>query len=297
MTADVPPSAAPFPAAAPLTLGHSPDPDDAFMFWALAENRVETEGLTFQHILQDIQTLNERAAREELDITAVSAHAFASLADRYALLPCGASVGDGYGPIVVARRPLTREELRRARIAIPGRLTTAFLALQIYLGAAEFDAVVLPFDQILEETVAGRFDAGLLIHEGQLTYAAQGAVNVADLGAWWKEYTGGLPLPLGLNAARRALGGPALSRIARVLRRSIEAGLARRAEAVRHSMRFGRGLDEGLTDRFVGMYVNDFTLDLGERGREGLRRLYSEAARRGLIPAPLEPGFVDYEEE
>ncbi len=281
----------PLPNPIRLTLGHSPDPDDAFMFWALANGRVDAEGLEFQHILNGIQTLNERAFREEIDVTAISAHAYAHLADRYVLLPSGGSFGDGYGPIVVARRPMTSEDLRQCTIAVPGTLTSAFLALQLYLGG-DFRHQVLPFERILDEVAGGRFEAGLLIHEGQLTFGLAGLVNTADLGAWWKSHTGGLPLPLGLNAARRSLGPEMLARIQRVLRRSIEAGLAHRREALDHSLQYARGLDTGTADQFVGMYVNDLTLDMGERGRAGLRRLLAEGFERGFLPRLVEPEFA-----
>lgn len=277
----------------PLTLGHSPDPDDAFMFWALASGAIDTEGFTFEQILEDIQSLNERAGREELDITAVSAHAYAYLSDRYILLPCGASMGDGYGPLLVARGTMSPERLRRARIAVPGTLTSAFLALRLYLG--DFDYDVVPFDQITQAVLDGRAEAGLLIHEGQITYQREGLEAMVDLGAWWKERTGGLPLPLGFNAARKALGQPALSRLARVLLRSIKAGLERRPEALRYAGKWGRGLDTELTDRFVGMYVNELTLDLGERGRAALRHFLDEAFERGFIPRKVVPEFVGLE--
>jgi 1,4-dihydroxy-6-naphthoate synthase len=277
----------------PLTLGHSPDPDDAFMFWALASGAIDTEGFTFEQILEDIQSLNERAGREELDITAVSAHAYAYLSDRYILLPCGASMGDGYGPLLVARGTMSPERLRRARIAVPGTLTSAFLALRLYLG--DFDYDVVPFDQITQAVLDGRAEAGLLIHEGQITYQREGLEAIVDLGAWWKERTGGLPLPLGFNAARKALGQPALSRLARVLLRSIKAGLERRPEALRYAGKWGRGLDTELTDRFVGMYVNELTLDLGERGRAALRHFLDEAFERGFIPRKVVPEFVGLE--
>ena len=277
----------------PLTLGHSPDPDDAFMFWALASGAIDTEGFTFEQILEDIQSLNERAGREELDITAVSAHAYAYLSDRYILLPCGASMGDGYGPLLVARGTMSPERLRRARIAVPGTLTSAFLALRLYLG--DFDYDVVPFDQITQAVLDGRAEAGLLIHEGQITYQREGLEAMVDLGAWWKERTGGLPLPLGFNAARKALGQPALSRLARVLLRSIKAGLERRPEALRYAGKWGCGLDTELTDRFVGMYVNELTLDLGERGRAALRHFLDEAFERGFIPRKVVPEFVGLE--
>lgn len=276
-----------------LSLAHSPDPDDAFMFWALAKNLVDAEGLRFEHILQDIQTLNERALRGELDITAVSAHAYVYLADQYALLPCGASMGDGYGPLVVARNPMTLDELRTVVIAVPGKLTSAFLALQLCIGRFEFR--VMPFEAILDAVVGGQADAGLLIHEGQLTYGDAGLHCVVDLGVWWKERTGGLPLPLGNNAVKRSLGRPLMSKIARVLRRSIEAGLANRRPALEHSLQWGRGLEIPTADTFVGMYVNDLTLDLGDRGREGLRRFLAEARQHGFIPRDVNVDFVEYE--
>lgn len=280
-----------------LTLGHSPDADDAFMFWALAKDKVDAEGYRFEHILQDIETLNRRAEKEELDITAVSGHAYAYLADRFALLPCGASMGDGYGPMVVVKKGRagrSREDLRRMKIAIPGPRTSAFLALRLYLGDFEFEHV--HFDQIPDAVAEGRADAGLIIHESQLTYEAQGLDLVVDLGVWWGEETGGLPLPLGFNVARRALGAKALSAIARVLKRSIAAGLDHRKEALGYAMGFGRGLETADADKFVGMYVNQLTLDLGDRGREAYRRFLHDAHARGYIPNKIVPEFVSYEQ-
>lgn len=278
-----------------LTLGHSPDPDDAFMFYGLAAHKVDAEGLDFEHILQDIQTLNERALREELDISAISIHAYASVLDKYALLPCGASMGDNYGPMIVARESFPVEDLRNRRIAVPGLMTSAFLSLKLFLGTDKFDFVVVPFDEIMDAVKEGRADCGLLIHEGQLTYQAEGLVNIVNLGEWWFERTGGLPLPLGANVVRKALGKPMLTKVNRVLKRSIEFALdpANRQTAVRHSMQWGRGMSEALADEFVGMYVNDLTLDFGQRGRAGVERFLDEAHRMGFIPAPVALEFVD----
>ncbi len=257
-----------------IRLGHSPDPDDAFMFWALASGEIDTRGFEFEHVLEDIQTLNEWALDGRLEVTALSLHAYPFVQERYALLPHGASMGSGYGPIVVARRPLTHAALRSTVVAVPGRLTTAFLALRLCVG--EFDYREVPFDRILEDVKSGAADAGLLIHEGQLTYEREGLVKVVDLGEWWMLETG-LPLPLGVNAARRDLGEPVLRELSAVLRDSIEAGLANRGEAMEYALKFGRGLDTQLADRFVGMYVNELTCDYGDEGR----RAVSELLRRG----------------
>jgi 1,4-dihydroxy-6-naphthoate synthase len=275
-----------------LTLGHSPDPDDAFMFWALARDLVDAEGLVFEHVLQDIQTLNERAERSELDVTALSLSSYAHVAGRYRLTTCGASVGDGYGPLLVAGAGVPgtgRDALRGTVIAVPGLKTTAYLALRLYFPEAE--VTVLPFDRILPAVQEGRVPVGLLIHEGQLTWKEHGVRRIEDLGAWWKGETG-LPLPLGVNAVRRDLDEPLQQRVQRVLRRSIEHGLAHRGEAVRHAMNFGRGIDAATADRFVGMYVNDFTLDLGANGREAARRLLERAATAGLVPRGVPMDFV-----
>ena len=269
-----------------VTLGHSPDPDDAFMFYALARNLIPTDGWTFHHVLQDIQTLNERATRGELDISAISFHAYPFVRQHYVLLPCGASMGDGYGPCVVAREVFTAAELARKTILIPGKMTSAFLALQLWLGrpARELKCEVAPFDRIIHEVQGGRADAGLIIHEGQLTYARDGLKLCADLGQWWKERTAGLPLPLGGNVLHKKFGAEARSFLAALLRQSIEYSLAHRAEAVEYAVPFGRDLDRPLADRFIGMYVNDWTLDLGPRGWESLRRFFAEAAAMKLIP-------------
>ncbi len=277
-----------------LTLGHSPDPDDAFMFCALARGRLETPGFEFEHILQDIETLNQRAHRSELDITALSAHAYAYLTDRYILLNSGASMGQGYGPMIVASESLTPADLSREAgdvcIAVPGERTSAFLALQLAIG--EFNYRVVPFDQIIETVAEGKAEAGLLIHEGQLTYADQGLSLVLDLGSWWEQETGGLPLPLGVNAIRRDLPLDVQQAADRILRASVQWGLHHRLEALEHAGAWGRDLDHPRTDRFVAMYVNELTLDYGEKGRRALEEFLGRAALAGLIPAGVHPEFV-----
>jgi 1,4-dihydroxy-6-naphthoate synthase len=274
-----------------ITVGHSPDPDDAFMFYALAHDKLDTGDLQFRHVLQDIETLNRRALRGELEVTAISIHAYASLLDKYALLPSGCSMGDRYGPMVVARRPLTIEQLKNARIAVPGMLTTAFLTLRLLLPAG-FTYEVLPFDHILNAVAEGRFDAGLIIHEGQLTFQNQGLHLVVDLGVWWQEKTG-LPLPLGGNVVRRDLGLPTMRTISRLLKESIRYSLEHRDAALEYALQYARDMDKSLADRFVGMYVNDWTLDYGDRGREAVRRLLQEGHRAGVIPNPVNVEFVE----
>jgi 1,4-dihydroxy-6-naphthoate synthase len=274
-----------------ITVGHSPDPDDAFMFYALAHDKIDTGDLHFRHELQDIETLNRRALRGELEVTAVSIHAYASLLDRYALLPSGCSMGDRYGPMVVARRPLTVEQLRSVKIAVPGTLTTAFLTLRLRLPAG-FEYEVVPFDQIIPAVAAGRFDAGLIIHEGQLTFQNQGLHLVVDLGVWWQETTG-LPLPLGGNVVRRDLGAETMRQISRLIKESIRYGLDHRQEALGYALQYARDMDRGLADRFVGMYVNEWTLDYGPRGRAAVKRLLDEAHRAGIIPRPVDVEFVE----
>lgn len=274
-----------------ITVGHSPDPDDAFMFYALAHDKIDTGDLQFRHELQDIETLNRRALRGELEVTAVSIHAYASLLDRYALLPSGCSMGDRYGPMVVARRPLAVEQLRSVKVAVPGTLTTAFLALRLRLPEG-FDYEVVPFDQIIPAVAAGRFDAGLIIHEGQLTFQNQGLRLVVDLGVWWQETTG-LPLPLGGNVVRRDLGPETMRQISRLIKESIRYGLAHRQEALSYALEYARDMDRGLADRFVGMYVNDWTLDYGPRGRAAVARLLEEAHRAGIIERPVQVEFVE----
>jgi 1,4-dihydroxy-6-naphthoate synthase len=272
-----------------IRLGHSPDPDDAFMFWALAAEKIDTRGFDFEHVLRDIQTLNEWALEGKLETTAISLHAYPFVQDRYKLLPHGASMGSGYGPVVVSRRRLTRDQLRESEIAVPGRMTTAFLVLRLYLGDFRFREV--PFDRIIEEVKSGDADAGLLIHEGQLTYAAEGLEKVADLGEWWLLETG-LPLPLGVNVARRDLGTEVLHDLSEVLRESITAGLENRSEAMAYALEFGRGLDTELADRFVGMYVNDLTCDYGEEGRQAVAELLRRGEELRAFPAPVQLEFV-----
>jgi 1,4-dihydroxy-6-naphthoate synthase len=274
-----------------ITVGHSPDPDDAFMFYALAHDKLDTGDLQFRHELQDIETLNRRALRGELEVTAVSIHAYAFLTERYALLPSGCSMGDRYGPMVVARRPLRPEELKSARIAVPGTMTTAFLTLRLLLPGS-FTYEVVPFDRILGEVAAGHYDAGLIIHEGQLTFQNQGLHLVADLGVWWQERTG-LPLPLGGNVVRRDLGPETMRQISRLLKESIHYALDHRSDALDYALKYARDMDKSLADRFVGMYVNDWTLDYGPRGREAVQRLLAEGHRAGIVPAPTAVEFVE----
>ncbi|HEU4563455.1 MAG TPA: MqnA/MqnD/SBP family protein [Gemmatimonadaceae bacterium] len=273
-----------------IHVAHSPDSDDAFMFYALAEGKIDTGELAYVHELQDIESLNQRALRGELEVTAVSIHAYAFLADRYALLPHGSSMGDRYGPRLVAREPVEREALRGKRIAIPGPLTTAYLALRLYL--PDFVPVPTPFDRIEDVVEAGEVDAGLLIHEGQLTFRDRGLHLVADMGEWWYGETG-LPLPLGGNVVRKDLGDDLVRTISRHLRDSIAYALEHRGSALDHAMRYARGLDRGKADTFVGMYVNDWTLDYGERGREAVRTLLDRGVRAGIIPHPVSVEFVD----
>jgi 1,4-dihydroxy-6-naphthoate synthase len=275
-----------------VRVGHSPDPDDAFMFYGIASGAVDTAPFEIEQLLEDIETLNRRAMAGELEVSAVSIHAYAHLSERYALMPCGASMGDGYGPTVVARPGIAAEDLSRATVAVPGTLTSAFLALRLYL-AGEFAYEVVPFDRILETVETGRADAGLIIHEGQLTYGRHDLDLVVDLGAWWAERTGGLPLPLGANVVRRDLGAGTMSRLTSILRESIDYGLAHRRPALDYAMEFGRGLDRALADRFVGMYVNDLTRDLGQRGRRAIERFLDEGREAGLVPAGTPVEFVD----
>jgi 1,4-dihydroxy-6-naphthoate synthase len=291
-----------------FTLGHSPDPDDAFMFYAIAENKIDLRGYRFEHRLEDIQTLNERALRGELHISAISIHAYAYVADKYALLPCGASMGDGYGPILVRElatsniehrtpneRPAfdesaAREFLAGRKIAVPGKMTSAFLALQLFAG--EFDYVVVPFDQIFEAVKSGRADAGLIIHEGQLTYARSGFQKIVDLGEWWKRETG-LPLPLGGNVLRRDIPHSIQRDLLEIIRESIEFGLAHRDEAVRHSLPYARDMNADLASKFIGMYVNEFTRDYGETGRKAVRKFLGDARGKSYINAPIAVEFVE----
>lgn len=273
-----------------IRLGHSPDPDDAFMFYGLATGQVDGRGWQFEHVLQDIQTLNDRALRGELEITAISIHAYPYVADKYALTNCGSSMGDGYGPMVVTREPVDLEWLVGKRIAVPGEMTTAFLALNLLLGKGRFTHEVVMFDQILHHVAAGKADAGLIIHEGQLTYQNQKLHCVVDLGAWWQKETGG-PLPLGGNVIRRDLGSSAMHEIAGILEESIQYSLDHRVEAVQHAMQYARDMNHDLADRFVGMYVNHWTLDYGEAGRAAIRELLQRGHRAGLVP---DAGDIDF---
>ena len=273
-----------------IHVAHSPDSDDAFMFYALAEGKIDTDGLRYVHELQDIETLNQRARRAELEVTAVSIHAYAYIADRYALLPHGASMGDQYGPRLVARTPMTKSDVKGLRIAVPGPLTSAYLALRLY--EPEFTPVWTPFDQIEDVVERGEVDAGLLIHEGQLTFASRGLHLVADMGVWWYGETG-LPLPLGGNVVRKDLGEDTIRLVSRHLRESIAYGLDHRGAALDHAMRFARGLEKGEADEFVGMYVNDWTLDYGPRGRDAVKLLLKRGADAGVIPHAVDVTFVD----
>lgn len=305
-----------------IRIAHSPDPDDAFMFYGLSSGGVDPGPYKFEHILEDIQTLNDRAMRGEYEMTAISLHAYPYVADKYALTACGCSMGDNYGPMVVSRTPLSTEELRGRTIAVPGLMTTAYLALQLLLGPGRgspgalaqagetsvnasghrqhvggrsggaFTPRIIMFDRIPAEVKSGRVDAGLIIHEGQLTYERDGLHLVVDLGRWWMERTG-LPLPLGGNVVRRDLGEAICSEVTRIMKASIQYSLAHREEAVKYALRFGRGLNEQLADKFVGMYVNNWTLDYGPRGREAVSRLLSEGAAAGLLPAIGPISFVE----
>ena len=272
-----------------ITVAHSPDSDDAFMFYGLASGAVDTGGIEVDQVLSDIETLNRAAFEGTYEVTAVSFHAYAHLADKYALLPHGASMGDNYGPIVVAR-PAGATVVKGSKIAIPGTLTTAYLALRLY--ERDFEYVVVPFDQIEDFVAQGNADAGLLIHEGQLTYAENGLRKIVDLGEWWSERTGGLPLPLGGNIIRRDLGPDMIRKVSKLLHDSIAYALSHRVEAVEYAQQFGRGLDKARTDTFVGMYVNDLTLGYGERGRQAVERLMSEAFDKGIIPKRVPVEFA-----
>jgi len=273
-----------------IHLAHSPDSDDAFMFYALADGQIDTEGVSYVHELQDIETLNGRALRGELDVTAVSIHAYAYLSDRYALLPHGASMGDGYGPMLVAKKPMTKEQVAGRRVAVPGLMTSAYLALKLY--QPDFVPVVTPLDKIDESVQRGDVDAGLLIHEGQLTYKDEGLHLIADMGAWWKDKTG-LPLPLGGNVIRKDMPRDLQRKVSRHLRDSIAFGLEHRKNALDHAMRFARGLDRSKADEFVGMYVNDWTLDYGDKGRKAIRLFLDEGVKSGVITRPVTVEFVD----
>ena len=286
-----------------FTLGHSPDPDDAFMFHAIATNKIDLRGYRFEHRLEDIQTLNEQAQRGELHISAISIHAYAYVADKYALLPCGASMGDGYGPIVIRKHPTpdvqqstpkqegdARESLRSGTIAVPGKTTSAFLALQLFLG--KFNFIVVPFDKIFDAVETGRADAGLIIHEGQLTYARSGFEKIVDLGEWWKRKTG-LPLPLGGNVVRKDIPPLARRDISEIVRESIDYGLTHREEAVAYSLAYARDMNWELASKFIGMYVNEFTRDYGEIGRTAVRKFLSDGYENTYIGVPIELEFIE----
>ena len=277
--------------AIPIRVGHSPDPDDAFMFYALAKGLIDTGPYRFSHEMADIESLNRRAETGQLEVTAISIHAYPFVCDLYALLACGCSMGDGYGPMVIGRKPAAPAELRGKLIAVPGERTTAFLALNLCLGAGAFKHRVVMFDQIPDEVAAGRADAGLIIHEAQLTYPRAGLHKIVDLAEWWGAQTG-LPLPLGGNVIRRDLGPRRMQEVAALLKASIEYGLAHRPEAIAYALQFGRGLDLSLADRFVGMYVNKWTLDYGERGRAAVRTLLRRGLEAGLVPDSGEIEFV-----
>ncbi|MCH7779374.1 MAG: ABC transporter substrate-binding protein [Acidobacteria bacterium] len=275
-----------------ITVGHSPDPDDAFMFHGIAAGKVDTAGFEIEQLLEDIESLNRRCVEGRIEVSAVSIHAYAHLTHTYALMHCGASMGDGYGPRIVGRKPVSPDELARMTIAIPGTLTSAFLALRLYLGKP-FEYRIVPFDRILEAVRDGEVDAGLVIHEGQLTYGDYGLSLITDLGVWWGEKTSGLPLPLGGNVVRKDLGDEAMSTLTRVIRDSINYGLDHRKEALDYAIGFGRGLDYELNDEFVGMYVNDLTRDYGERGRRSIELFLAEGAAAGLVPPIDGLKFVD----
>jgi 1,4-dihydroxy-6-naphthoate synthase len=278
-----------------IRVGHSPDPDDAFMFYALANDQLDTGDYEFTHELVDIETLNRRAFAADLELTAVSIHAYAYLHDKYVLCTCGASMGDGYGPMVVSKKPMTTDELRGCRIAVPGKLTSAYLALRLYL-QADFDCIEVPFDQIIPAVVAGEYegrpiDAGLIIHEGQLTYGDQHLKLIVDLGKWWKDQTG-LPLPLGANVVRKNLGTETAREVQRLLKASIEYGLEHRANALQYAQKYGRDLNDEQADKFVGMYVNDWTIDFGPRGRDAVTQFLAEGHKAGVLPKLVTPEFI-----
>ena len=273
-----------------ISLAHSPDSDDAFMFYGLASGHVPTEGLEIEHVLSDIETLNRRAMEGKHEITAISFHAYPYVADRYRLMPCGGSIGDGYGPLLVAREPLDPSAVRGKKVAVPGTLTTAYLTLKLF--APDVETVVVPFDAVFDEVRAGRADVALVIHEGQLTYAGAGLHKVLDLGAWWKKETG-LPLPLGGNAVRRDLDEALARRLTSLVRQTVRYSLAHRQEALEYAMQFARGMPDGVADMFVGMWVNEMTVDCGERGRRAVQELLDRGHAAGIIPRRVSLDFVD----
>ena len=273
-----------------ISLAHSPDSDDAFMFYGLARGKVAADGLEVQHVLTDIETLNREALQGKHEVTAISFHAWPYVAETYALMPCGGSIGDGYGPLLVAREPLPPSEIASRTVAVPGTLTSAYLALQLF--APGVPTRVVAFDRILDEVRAGRADVGLIIHEGQLTYGGQGLTKVLDLGAWWKQETG-LPLPLGGNAVRRDLGPEMMARLTRLVRETVRYSLAHRKEALEYAMSYARGMDPGVADRFVGMWVNDMTIECGERGRRAVQTFLDRGHAAGVIPRRVTADFVE----
>jgi 1,4-dihydroxy-6-naphthoate synthase len=274
-----------------IKIAHSPDSDDAFMFYGLATNKIRVNGFKFTHTLCDIETLNRKAISEPFfDVTAISFHAYPYLQESYALMSCGGSVGEGYGPMVVANRKIKPQDLSKIRVAVPGELTTAYLALKLF--DPEIETANVPFDKIIPEVVAGNFDAGLIIHEGQLTYGTNGLQKILDLGIWWRELTG-LPLPLGGNAIRRSLGKETMTIVTQALRESIQHGLDHREEALAYAMQFARDLDPNLANRFVSMYVNERTLDYGEDGKTAIRKLLDMGHERGVIPMASKIEFID----
>jgi 5,8-dihydroxy-2-naphthoate synthase len=273
-----------------ITIAHSPDSDDAFMFYGLARGGVATGELEVSHVLTDIETLNRQAQEGRHEVTAISFHAYPFVADRYALMPCGGSIGDGYGPLLVARETVEPRAIREMTVAVPGTLTSAYLALKLF--APGVATRVVPFDRILDEVREGRAEAGLVIHEGQLTYGGQGLTKVLDLGAWWKQETG-LPLPLGGNAVRRDLGQPLMQRLTRLVRQTVEHSLAHRGQALEYAMSFARGMDPGVADRFVGMWVNEMTVEMGERGRRAVQLFLDRGYQAGIIPRQVAVDFVE----
>lgn len=274
-----------------IKIAHSPDSDDAFMFYGLATNKIRVPGYKFTHVLTDIETLNQRAIHDPFyDVTAISFHAYPYLQDNYALMACGGSVGDGYGPMIVSTRRFTQDEIKKIKIAVPGTLTTAYLTLKLF--APEVETVTVTFDQIIPAVLAGQFDAGLIIHEGQLTYASSGLHKIIDMGQWWRDLTG-LPLPLGGNAIRRSLGPDSMRIATQALRESIQHALDHRPEALEYAMQFARDLDTNLANRFVGMYVNERTLNYGDDGREAIRKLLAMGHERGIIPMEAKVDFID----
>ena len=275
-----------------IKIAHSPDSDDAFMFYGLATNKIRVAGYKFTHVLTDIETLNQRAIHDPYyDVTAISFHAYPYLQDNYALMACGGSVGDGYGPMIVSPRKYTLVEVKKLRIAVPGTMTTAYLTLKLF--APDVETVTVPFDQIIPRVVAGEFDAGLIIHEGQLTYGDNGLHKILDMGQWWRDETGGLPLPLGGNAIRRSLGAETMRVTTQALRDSIQHALDNRPAALEYAMQFARDLDPSLANKFVGMYVNERTLNYGDDGREAIKRLLDMGYERGVIPNKAKVDFID----